>query len=122
MLDAIDKYLQTERAKEKGFTSRSDVAITAIREFLSREGYYPLRPRFEHLNTYDNNVKLLDNELERVASVYFKIDHETYCDVCEKSDCIHLEVAWTIPEVADVLRKHGFESPEEKVALLMKKA
>ncbi|MCP8308928.1 MAG: hypothetical protein H3Z54_09585 [archaeon] len=40
MLDLVDKYLNTDIAKQKGLKSRSDVAILAFREFLEEEGMY----------------------------------------------------------------------------------
>ncbi|MEM3437241.1 MAG: ribbon-helix-helix domain-containing protein [Nitrososphaerales archaeon] len=107
MLDLIDKYLKTEMAKQRGLTSRSDVAIEAIRKFLEREGMYTPKPRFEHLNTYEDHVKIWDNRLSRTASVYFKED-KVLCDICESDECIHIGFALSIPEVVNALERHGY--------------
>ncbi|MGQ9718609.1 MAG: hypothetical protein ACUVWK_01970 [Nitrososphaerales archaeon] len=107
MLDLVDKYLNTDHAKQKGLKSRSDVAILAFRQFLEREGMYAPKPRLEHINTYEDHVKIWDNRLGRVASVYFK-ENKVLCDVCESDACIHLGFALSISEVIDALDKHGY--------------
>ncbi|NWG09600.1 MAG: hypothetical protein HXX80_04755 [Nitrososphaerales archaeon] len=112
MLDLVDKYLQTEMAKQKGLKSRSDVAILAFRQFLEREGMYASKPRFEHLNTYEDHVKIWDNRLDRVASVYFKEDN-VLCDICESDECVHLGFALSIPEVVNALERHGYPMLEK---------
>lgn len=112
LVELVDKAI---KETEVGYGSRAELIKEAVREKLRQLGYaYKPRPRLEHINTYENHVKILDNELGRVASVYFKVDHESYCDVCDAKGCIHLDYAWTIPDVAKVLRAHGFKSPEEK--------
>lgn len=107
MLDLIDKYLKSEMAKQRGLTSRSDVAIEAIRRFLEREGMYAPKPRFEHLNTFEDHAKIWDNRLNRVASVYFKVD-KVLCDICESDECVHLGFALSIPEVVNALERQGY--------------
>jgi len=93
---------QTDLAKQKGLKSRNDVAILAFRQFLEREGMYAPKPRFEHLSTYEDHVKIWDNRLDRVASVYFKEDR-VLCDVCKSDECIHVGFALSIPEVVKAL-------------------
>ncbi|MEM3078512.1 MAG: hypothetical protein QXR38_03345, partial [Nitrososphaerales archaeon] len=53
MVELIDRYLNTDMAKERGFVSRTDVVVTATRMLLERDGMYKPRPRLEHLNTYE---------------------------------------------------------------------
>ncbi|NIO20998.1 MAG: hypothetical protein GTN76_09720 [Candidatus Aenigmarchaeota archaeon] len=72
------------------------------------------RPRFEHVNTYDNHVKILDNQMNRIAEVYFKTNDKSWCSLCNSHDCVHIEYAWTLPKIAKILREHGFKSPSEK--------
>jgi len=40
MLEAIDRFLDTEVAEEMGFDSKSDVVTAAVREFLCKFGCY----------------------------------------------------------------------------------
>lgn len=115
MARAIDKYLSSDLAKEKGFKSRSDVVIAGVRSILEKDGVYPKRPRFEHLNTYENHVKIIDNELSRIASVYFNAEKETYCDLCDASECIHTQFVWEIPQVAKILMDRGFKNPNDEI-------
>lgn len=107
MLDLIDKYLETDMAKQRGLTSRSDVAIESIKRFLEREGMYAPKPRFEHLNAFEDHVKIWDNWLSRTATVYFKED-KVLCDICESDECIHIGFALSIPEVVNALERHGY--------------
>jgi len=40
LVEALDKFLKTNLAREMGFRSRAEVVATAVREFLIRYGYY----------------------------------------------------------------------------------
>ena len=40
LVEAIDKFLETELAWEMGFHSRADIIAVAVREFLAKHGYY----------------------------------------------------------------------------------
>lgn len=91
---------------KKGLKSRSDVAILAFREFLEGESMYAPKPIMKYLNTYEDHVKIWDNRLGRVASVYFKED-KVLCDICKSDKCIHVGFALSIPEVIIALKSHG---------------
>ncbi|MFQ6077002.1 MAG: hypothetical protein ACE5Z5_12890 [Candidatus Bathyarchaeia archaeon] len=110
----IEKFLESQQAKELGFVSIADFAGSALRDYL--EKCKGARPRLEHLNTYENHVKIVDNQRNRIVTVYFKVDGGPWCDLDESDSCIHCEYAWTIPEVAKILHEHGFKSPEDKRA------
>ena len=113
MSDLIDQYLQTDIAKQRGLKSKSDVATEGVKMLLERDGMYTRRPRFQHLNMYEDHVKVIDNEMGRIASVYFR--HEKiYCDICDANECIHADFALTIPKVVKILEEKGFPLPKPK--------
>lgn len=106
------KALQTHY----GISTGTDlISMLLKREYDGLKG----RPRFEHVNMYDDHVKILDRELEgrgRLVSVYFKRDKAPFCDYDLGSECVHVDYAWEIPAVAAILRKAGMRSPGEKRA------
>ncbi len=107
MSELIEKYLETDIAKQRGLKSKSDVAAEGIKMLLERDGMYTRRPRFQHLNMYEDHVKVIDNEMGRIASIYFR--HEKiYCDICETNECIHADFALAIPQVTKILQEKGF--------------
>lgn len=40
MVEAIRKFLKTDKAKERGFQSIANVTTAAVRELLEKYGYY----------------------------------------------------------------------------------
>jgi len=118
LADELERFIESKTGKDHGFNSQADFVAAAVREALVR---YKLRPRFQHINTYENHVKILDNDLEahgRLISIYFNGDHKSaWCDYCEKTDCVHIDYVWELSEVAEVLRVRGLKSPAEKKSL-----
>ena len=109
LMEELEKFLESAVAKKTGFTSRTQVTTTAMREFLQRYS-----KRFEHVNTYEDKVRILDNNIGRrgdIVTVQFK-GKTAFCDYCESSDCIHVKYCWEIPQVAEVLRKHGLRNSD----------
>lgn len=82
MVDAIDRYLQSAEARERGLKSRSDVVTQAVRRFLEDEGLFERRPRLMHFDTYQDHVMIVDNGFGRMAGVYFKLPDKAYCELC----------------------------------------
>ena len=96
-----------------------DANSALITMLLKREydQVFVKKPRFEHVNVYNDHVKILDRELEksgRIVSVYFKRDRAPYCDYDQAKQCVHIDYAWEIPEAAMKLREAGFRDPAEK--------
>jgi hypothetical protein len=115
MTDLIEQYLQTDIAKQRGLKNKSDVATEGIKILLERDGMYTRRPRFQHLNMYEDHVKVIDNDLGRIASVYFR-RRKIFCDLCETDECIHADFALSIPDVVNILREKGFPLPRSRTA------
>lgn len=112
MSDLIEKYLETEIAKQRGLKNKSDVATEGIKMLLEKDSMYTQRPRFQHFNMYENHIKVIDNEIGRIASVYFK-DRTIFCDICDASECIHIDFALTLSDVIKILEEKGFPLPTQ---------
>lgn len=106
MIELLDRYLQTDRAKERGFTSRTDVAVVAIQYLLDRDGMYSRRPKFEHVNVFEDHVTILDTGAQKLFNIYFRSDRP-FCEVCESSKCVHVGFAYSLPEVRTALMDRG---------------
>ena len=117
--ELIEEYLKTEDARKRGLTSKSDVATYALRRLLETEGMYPKRERFEHFNTFEDNVKVVDNVLDRIATIYFK-RNRAYCDVCQTEECVHVDYALSIPKVVKILAEHDFPTVRQNAKKWLK--
>ena len=106
MVELVEKYLEMDIASQRGLKNRSDVAIEGVKLVLERDGVYGRRSRLEHLNMYDDHVKVIDNESSRIASVYFK-ETDVFCDLCETNICLHTDFAYSIPKVLEALKRRG---------------
>lgn len=88
---------------------------------LETEGMYPKRERFEHFNMFEDNVKIVDNVLDRIATIYFK-RNKTFCDVCELEDCVHVDYALSIPKVVRILAEHDFPTERKSASKWLKES
>ena len=110
----IEKALRSDEAKKEGLTNKAQFVDYAIRELLTRLEV----ERMNHLNMYDDHVKILDNrlgKLGRIVSVYFKREDKPWCDYCEETDCVHVQYAWELPEARKVLERHNLKPPPSRV-------
>ena len=108
MTELVAKYLETDLAKQRGLKNKSEVAVEGIKLVLERDGVYTRRSRLEHLNMYEDHVKIIDNEIDRIASVYFQ-KGTAYCDLDESETCIHTDFATSIPDVVKALEAKGLK-------------
>ena len=109
LMEELEKFLESAVAKKTGFTSKTQATTTAMREFIQKYS-----KRFEHVNTYEDKVRILDNNIGKrgdIVTVQFK-GKVAFCDYCESNNCIHVKYCWEIPQVAEVLKKHGLRFPD----------
>lgn len=110
LIDRMTKALHTAELQREGFTNVAQLTDNIIRKALaSLES-----KRFEHINMYEDHVKILDNHIGRqgrIISVYYKENMDPICEYCEDSDCVHIQYAWEIGAVRDILKQHGFKPP-----------
>ncbi len=106
MTDLIEQYLETDLAKQRGLKNKSDAATEGLKMLLERDGMYKRRPRFDILNHYDNTVKIIDNQENRIATIYFN-NGKTTCDVCCSQNCVHTDYVKQLPEVKQKLEENN---------------
>lgn len=107
LVDRIDEFLETPEGKRTGFNNASQYIDHAIRELL--KDYF--KKRFEHLNVYDDKVRILDNAIGKqgdIVTVFIK-QKGVYCDYCNTHFCVHTKYIWEIPEVIKMLKKYGLK-------------
>jgi len=117
LTDEVDKLI---KKGVMGFRTRAEVVAYAIRKLL--ETYEEdLAPRLEHFNIYpeENRVTLWDRKLKRLVDVTFS-PKEPYvmCEVCGRSDCIHVQFVLKIPKVVESLREQGWRVDEDEGKIL----
>ncbi len=110
----IEKTLKTKMAKEMGLTNLTQFANYSITQQIEK-----LKPkRLEHVNMYEDHVKIMDNKLGkvgRIISVYFKKRQNSWCDYCEENNCIHVQFAWEIPDVRSILLNNDLKPPPSRI-------
>lgn len=103
LIETIDKFVNSEAGKNRGYHSRADFIDKAIRQQLEAE-----KPKLEHVNTFEDHAKIADYELHRIVSIYFK-DGQAWCDHHESTTCYHIDYALSLPEVKKALKEHGWK-------------
>ena len=109
LMEEVERLLQSTMVKREGITNMSQFLDAAIKEKIIKVE----TKRFDHVNMYEDHVKILDNNLEkhgRIVSVYFR-GTRAWCDYCEEHICVHIQYAWEIPEVRRVLEKRKMTPP-----------
>ncbi len=109
LLDEVERVRRTDEAKKAGITNAAQFVDLALREALEKFE----RRRFEHINMYEDHVKILDNKLERagrIVSVYFR-EAKAWCEYCDEHMCVHIQYAWEIPDVREVLAARRIAPP-----------
>ncbi|MDE0526734.1 MAG: hypothetical protein OXI27_09115 [Thaumarchaeota archaeon] len=109
MMDEVERMLRTDAVRKEGITNMSQFVDLALREKIERLE----RMRFEHINMYEDHVKILDNKLGRagrILSVYFR-DSRAWCEYCDEHMCVHIQYAWEIPDVREVLAARKIAPP-----------
>jgi hypothetical protein len=71
----------------------------------------------EHFNLDEHGVKILDKSLATshsptgmIADIFFK-DKKAWCELCDSSDCKHIEYALSLGFVQEILKKKGWKLP-----------
>ena len=100
----IDSFLKSEDGKKLGYTSRAQFVAEACRTFL-RE----VKPPYEHVNTYEDHVKIVDYEIRRIISIYFRENGMVWCEAHESDNCPHIDYVLGLPEVKKALERKGWK-------------
>jgi len=74
MAKKIEEYVTTKYAKEKGFTSKSQVVVAAVRQFLEREREV---------------LFYLDSKKFKKKLAFRRISKMIFCEICHSEVCEH---------------------------------
>ncbi|MBM3232513.1 hypothetical protein FJZ21_04030 [Candidatus Pacearchaeota archaeon] len=107
LLNNIKDFLESNQAKELGYTSASQVAVDAIRELLIQHN-----PQMRHFNIQDNIIRVVDIKIDN--NLLIEIFHKNNllrCSYCEKVDCEHIKFLWEDPNLVKEFKKLGLKPP-----------
>ena len=102
-IEEIESFLETDFAKKQGYHYRVEVVSDAVRKFLEK-----YQPRLKHLNMVDDNVKIVDFEKNRVATLQFRNPGGVHCDLCDTDHCEHIDYALAQEDVQKDLEKQDW--------------
>ena len=88
LIEEIDSFVKSEDGKKLGFSSRTDLIARAVTDLLEEH-----KPRLQHLNMLDDNVKVIDFGMDRIATIIFRENGSVYCELCRQLDCEHIKYA-----------------------------
>lgn len=113
VVQAIKKFLQTQRAKEAGFTNMSQFVDEAVRAAMEKWEIKSEIKRFEHFNFHENIIRVLDNQIGVLGDIVElrKRGQDLLCSHCEAKNCIHIKYVWTDEQLSSKLRQAGLRSP-----------
>jgi hypothetical protein len=106
LIAQVDAFLKTDEAKQLRITSRADFIAKATEERLEN-----LRPRFRHINTFEDHALIADWDRRDFVSVYFKEDGTPYCEYHQAADCECARFALEVPKVVELYKRKGWRRP-----------
>lgn len=113
LIDKIEEYIRDY--PEQGYKSLADFVTDAIRRRAEELRMFAITPRFEHVNTYEDHVLILDRKIGPQATVTLQVrtvgesSFEFHCERCGRTNCEHILYATTIPEVMRPAEKKGWK-------------
>lgn len=115
-------------AADYGFTNPSQFVTYAVRDTLRRLRALeePRRSRLEHVNTFEDYVAVLDNDLDggRIVRVYVR-QRDWYavgfCDYCQTFDCIHVDFMYEVPKAVEGFKRKGLKEPTREYREMLTK-
>jgi hypothetical protein len=91
----------------KGITSFSGYITSTMEEVMAKhETFSKYAPLLEALTIESDRVILKDNKQNRIIEVMVR-NGELYCLLDERSDCVHVGFAYSIPEVYSAINNKG---------------
>lgn len=101
MAKHMESMAKSKYGHTLGFTSKSQIAVTALREFLKQ--YSDFLTYLELIDISDNIVIIRDHKLGKNIKLVIKNGKIT-CDKDKESSCKHIEFALIIPRVQKQLQ------------------
>ena len=111
MVDAIEDYIQTEQSKAEGFTSKSQVVVTAVRDFLTKRLQ---KQKLETVAVSNNYVILVDHKLN--SHVVVKLESKKiHCsidgEINQEKPCMHIFLALLEKTFFNYVKKNSIKFP-----------
>lgn len=104
LIKKMDEYIASEWRDNTNIDSRPALMNAALDEYFQHH-----KPRFEHINTYEDHASILDRQLKTELAIYFKDDGLVWCEYDEKKSCIHIDYILSLADVQEKLRKKGWK-------------
>jgi len=101
---AIEKWLRTEEAKEKGYSSLASFVNKGARKLYEKESTPEERP------THFVLPNMKDHHLTLDLDIY---EDKTHCNMCDSEKCIHIEILHTDSTVKKYMKKYNIQ-PKSK--------
>ncbi len=97
----FDVYAKSRKELElKGITSFSGYLTSMMEEMMIKyEAFAKHAPFIQKIAIDQNRVILKDNKCNRIVEVLLK-DQELQCLLDEKSDCVHVGLVYSLPELS----------------------
>ena len=89
----------------KGINSFSGYVTYILEEMMSKDKTFSkYLPKIEKISIDNDRIILKDNIRNRIVEVSFR-EHELYCHLCDKKDCVHIGFVFSLPEIYEFLNK-----------------
>ena len=111
LIDAVEKYMVEN--PDSGYRSLAEFVEDAIKRRSEELGI--VSDEFKnliHINTYEDHVTIADKNTSKLINVYFDDGGKPFCDLDEKSNCVHVKYALKLPEVRKAFRLKGLNIPK----------
>ncbi len=117
-----DRYMKSyeqnkQKLERKGINSFTSYITSMLEELMERNEIFARYAPFLQEFGYDeanNVVYVKDNRTGRIAGISISKGKELRCDVDNRSDCVHVGFAYSIPTVYRVMEKLGVPPPKVK--------
>ena len=103
IIEWLDKFLKSDKAKQMGFRSRPDVFTMLLRDFLTKE--FPMTEI-----TQGKNVIIKDEKSRTFLDIDVSGDNEIHCNDCDSKDCKHVKQVLSDKKLMRQLKKDGLIS------------
>ena len=118
-VQVYERYRQTyDRKKEelgkKGITSLTGYVTSRLEEMMEKDEVFARHaPSLEEFGSNEATISVYvkDNRSGRIAGISINKDSELRCDVDDRTDCLHVGFAYSLPKVYKVMDRLGVKAP-----------
>lgn len=120
MMERVESFANSQYAKQNGFTSKSQVIVAAVRDFLTKYSKSHIRI----INSSVNRITIMDDRFEAPIFVEIK-NKKVHCSedgvLSNKKPCVHMVISLYKTEFLKTIKKNkilsdfGDEHNEENI-------